>query len=390
METKRFTTPAFTKPGGTQPSVPKPAAQPIGRGYLPKVQVGTVKSVAKNLLRAKFGTKKISETKFKKFLKSEADLRKFAYKPGTVHITKGTAKKFFQKVLTSAEDRKDMRVSKLAAKKMGFRIGAHGELSKVGLNKMYRNTVNTEIAANQPTGPTPQEIERAKRHENMLKTIHKWERARDIEAESKQAQRPTAQQPRHEQATMPTLSHGSTGPTTAPRAHTSDTDRTTSYRPPRSMDKEPGIPIVILPCLNSSSEVAGTAALCRKLDAVTDQVLSHVPRFQAVPLQPEYRERYQANSSIDAARSIAHELGATAFVIGVLKRSSGRTNITITLHQVHGDDHLTLAAIDEATMDAYTLQRKAIWDLAHAVHNAQALGDDSSLPSSGAAVDLPI
>jgi len=47
--------------------------------YTPRIKATTAKSMAKSLLSSQSG-KKISDTKFKEYLKQDKDLKKYAYK----------------------------------------------------------------------------------------------------------------------------------------------------------------------------------------------------------------------------------------------------------------------------------------------------------------------
>jgi|GEM_PF-6626522 len=109
----------------------------------------------------------------------------FNKKGGTLnkHEALQSAEAFYKE---AAEKKDAYSMDKFTLRKRGMTIDKEGNISKIASERMYQKMSQEEAKAEAPKGPTKEELEKQKKHEEALKQIHKWERARQNEMEEKQ------------------------------------------------------------------------------------------------------------------------------------------------------------------------------------------------------------
>lgn len=366
------------------------------KAYLPKIKAQTAKSMAKNLLTTK-GGKKITDTKFKEFLKKDKDLNKFAYKGKGSTLAKHQAKKFFGKVTGSAKQSGNLKVSATAAKKMGIRIDKKGQISEIGLNKIYQKATTEELSTQaKPTAPSPAELRREKRHENAMQTMHKRDRAEDIRKEQKSEQQPNKEE-KSTATTPPPRSAGvsSTGAATGSQAAGTASQSSSGQR--KTTQAGPALPsLLILPLNNLSKNVRGLDWTARKIGNSITQTLNSIKIFSIIDQDAINDAFYKLHIDISATpfdestiKQAAEKTGAELFVTGYIKKVDRFLEIKIQMVNTITNQRLNLAAIKEETDDVFHLERKINWQIINALKSDAKIPDQDS-PGIDEAVDLPI
>lgn len=363
--------------------------------YTPKIKVGTAKTIAKNLLATPKG-KKISDTKFKKFLKQDKDLKKFVYSSKQSTIKQPQAKKFFNKVLSSAHGDPKLKVSPIVAKKMGIKISKQGQLSQIGLKKIYKKASTEELASQQkPTGPSPEELRRQKRHEEAIKTFHKRERADEIQRETGPADQ---QNKNGEPDTLSISPRGVRGGTTPASGSTSSLSDQTI--PIQRSGAAPAsaylISLLIFPLNNLSANVEDLDLITKKIDNLVLQTITSLKTFKIVRQQDinEALKKLRLEKMpiiIDeiTMENIAKEVQAQLYIFGTIKKTGAIMEINIQMVNSENNQHLTLVTIKEEADDIFDLERKISWQITNAFQDKKS-DKETPAPSSGEAVDLPI
>ena len=178
----------------------------------------------------KAGTKqRFTQKSFQKQLQQSTNpllRRKLGFnKGGTIkkHEALQTAEAFYKE----ATEKKDAySLDSYLLKKAGVTVEG-GKISKIGSERMYTTMAQEELKAEAPIGPSKEELEKQKKHAQALAQMHKWERARQIDLESKQKKesKGALQDPQGPQGPtqmkngdegnknmrMPTMAHGSLG-----------------------------------------------------------------------------------------------------------------------------------------------------------------------------------
>ena len=366
--------------------------------YTPKIKIGTAKNIAKNLLSTQSG-KKISETKFKQLLKQDKDLKKFVYSSKSSTLAKHQAKKFFNKVINSAKTSNNFKVSHLA-KKMGIRISPKGEVSDIGLNKIYQKASTEELAAQQkPAGPSPEEQRREKRREEALKTFHKKERAEERQREKIQREEQTPDNEKNgNKMSSPLTRHGVSGSTAAltNQAATLDDQTTAGQKVTTATSQTSTIPLLILPLNNLSPNIEGFDWVTKKFSTLVLQTINSLKMFEVIPQkdinQVLRKLRWRKMPPLideETAETIVRETKVQLAVLGHVKKTGAVMEINIQLINTKTNQKILLANIKEETDDLFDLEKKISWQITNALQN-QEDDKESQIPSPDEAKDLPI
>lgn len=367
--------------------------------YTPKIKVGTAKTIAKNLLATPKG-KKVSDTKFKKFLKQDKDLKKFVYSSKQSTIRQPQAKKFFNKVLSSAHGDPKLKVSPIVAKKMGIKISRQGQVSQIGLKKIYKKASTEELASQQkPTGPSPEELRRQKRHEEAIKTFHKRERAEEIQRETGPVEQQNKNGEPDRRRVTPSISPSGVrgGAIPASGSTSSLSDQTIpTQRSGAAPTNAYLISLLIFPLNNLSTNVEDLDLITKKINNLVRQTITSLKMFKIIrqqdineALKKHRLERMPIIIDEVTMENIAKEVQAQLYIFGTIKKTGAIMEINIQMVNAENNQHLPLVTIKEEADDIFDLERKISWQITNAFQDREN-DKETPTPSSGEAVDLPI
>ena len=360
--------------------------------YLPKIKIGTARGVAKGLLSTKSG-KQVSDTKFKQFLKAEKGLKKFVYSSPQSSLAKHQAKQFFGKVIGSAKEQRGLKINALAAKKLGIKISEAGQMSDIGLNKMYQKAGTEELASQQKASsePSPEEQRRQQRHEAALKTLHKRERADETRQEQKQ--QPSKERAQPKPLTTP-ISHAGVGQAAGAGAGQlgAVADKVSTGVTPSGTAEGERLPLLILPLQNLTPTVEGLAWVAKKINGLVSRTLTSLRLFKITDATTAGKVPAKAVDVSDLAAVIvaAKRTWTTLCIFGTIKKTGRLLEITVEMVNTNSSQRLLLAQVKEETDDVFNLERKIGWQIANALQ-AEGTTDDTAAPkNSQKAEDLPI
>ncbi|MBI5037392.1 MAG: hypothetical protein HZC01_01625 [Candidatus Kerfeldbacteria bacterium] len=361
---------------------------------LPKIQIGTARNVAKNLISDKYGHA-VSDTKLKQFLKTDKDLQRYVYKNDRGTLSKFQASKFFNKVVDTAKTSGSFKVSRLA-QKMGIKPNAP-RTTNIQLNKIYQHASQTEYDATpHQTGPTPAEQAKAHRREKMLKTLHKQDRAYENQREqaaadaAKEKQNP--QSSKSSNAAPPRVSGiGSVG---AP-PHDAASSTAPTLDEDSASTTDPRLPCLVYPLENQTPNVPGFELTVSKFNTFIKQHLTTTRLFRIISdeklwnlLGSRSLDTIPSVVETDARRALAHGAGATVYIDGAIRQFGQKTELRLTLRSITNATEVTLAHLTEPMADRFEFQRKIAWQIDAALANHR--DQDTTTPSSTPAIELPI
>ena len=354
--------------------------------------MSTAKDMAKGLIANRAG-QKISDSKFKQILKKEDGLKPYYYKTKDASISKLQAKKFFNQVVSTAKNTPGLKISRLA-QKIGIKPTASTAPSGIALNKLYQQATDTQIKSQAPTGPTPEEVRKQQRHDEMMKTLHKHDRANEMQQENKAASA-IAQKPQSSRIAPPPMQGGISGATIKPASQPTSTP-SDQAQPSVKKTKEPErLTLAVIPLINLSPTADRTAWLCERISKQTRQVLHNEGVFTLVP-EPAIADAIQhyplaMPADHGTLHLIAKDAHAQLLTYGHLKKIGPVTEITTYLTNIQNDKTLTLATIRQETDDVFDLERRLAWQITNTLSSDEAEPKRKpSTPSSHEAVDLPI
>ncbi|MDD5040479.1 MAG: hypothetical protein PHY34_05010 [Patescibacteria group bacterium] len=377
----------------------------MAQRYLPKIKVDTAKTIAKDLVANRSGGK-ISNEKFKQILRKDQDLRSYYYKPKNTSLTKFQTKKFIDKVVSTAKTTPGLKVSRLA-QKLGFKPGATHAASDTILNKVYQKATQTQLDAQKPTGPSPEDISRQKRRDQMLKTLHKHERADEIMHDNKQQQAQQQQSSSKAGGTAPgvQIQHGGSSITGTSQANSSISNtgaaparRAASSRRAVATDE---LKTLLIPVCNATPNAQGLESTVEKINKLLQQILTVGHGLSVLPPRAIHDALYSLRldtppppDDMGTIAALTHAVQADCAVIGSVQRIGHMTNVSIRLVNAETKKSITLASIHDTTDDTFELERKIRWQVDHALSDTSSAdstsGSGSSLPSVDDAIDLPI
>ena len=379
--------------------------------YTPRIKATTAKSMAKSLLSTQSG-KKVSDTKFKEHLKQNKDLKKYAYKGKASTISSADAKKMFNKVVESAKGSEKFKISH-AAKKLG--IKGDRKAGTATINKIYGKAGQEELASQpQQTGPTKQELRQQKRHEDMMKTFHKRDRAdetrQEQEEERKDAEKNASGGSDSKKgggtaSTRPSAgSGGVAGSTTTQNLsqQTATSSATPSDQRPATQKsdqaEEKPITALILPLSNLSPNVRDLDSIVTRLSTTVKQLFT---TLHILPLLPESAIQDALNNlrleaipdatDYGAIAALAKAAQAQLVIFGSVSQTGTTLTINVQFANVATDKKLDLANLKEGTDDIFNIERKLRWHIENALNSGQnEPKKPGETPPTDEAVDLPI
>ncbi len=383
------------RPTTSSSKTPTTPSRPLPK-RLARIQAGTAKQMAKNLLTDKYGHA-VSDTKLKEFMKQDKDLKKFVYTSKTSTLTKHEAQKFFNKVVDSARASEGFKVSR-TAKKMGIKDTAP-KTSDVQLEKIYKSASQAEIdAMPHDTGPTPEELAKQARREKMLKTLHKRERAEEISREERaeKEQKGDGEQKPATNAKPPQMVGTSGIGTIGGGGGTGQPNTPAPASQQRQTDKTPDLRLMIFPLENQSPNIPGFELTVQKLNTFIRQ---HLQSGAIIPICTEQEmwdamnalriETVPSATQLDELRSIARRANVGLFLVSTISRQGQTTELTLMVHNTMNAHVFQLAHLKEPLTDVFDFQRRLGWQI-DAGFRAQSEDEDTTTPSSSDAVELPI
>jgi len=379
--------------------------------YTPRIKAKTAKSVAKSLISSQSG-KKISDTKFKEYLKQDKDLKKYAYSGKASTISKANAKKLFKKVVESAKGNEKFKISH-TAKKLGIK-----EDRKAGtatINKIYGKAGQEELASQpQQTGPTKQELRQQKRHEEMMKTLHKRDRADYMrhkqEEERKEAEKKSSDGNNDKKsggAAPARPSAGSGGAAGSATTQNSNQQTATSSAAPSNKrpaiqksdqaEKEP-IAAIILPLSNLSPNVRNLDGIVKRLSTTVKQLFT---TLHALPILPESAIKDALNklrledipnaTDYGTIAALTKAANAQLVIFGSVSQTGTTLTINVQFANVVANKKFELANLKEGSDDIFNIERKLRWHIKNALNSGQnEPKEPGEAPPTDEAVDLPI
>jgi TolB-like protein len=339
------------------------------------MKIGTAKSMAKNLLSTKAG-KQVSDAAFKKFVKQDKDLKKLNYSSDKSTVSKFQAKKILGQVAKDAASSEKFKVSRFAQKLGLKQSGESVRVSDISLEKVYTKGAEEELKVEKPAGPSPDEQRREKRREEAVKTLHKRERADELNKERLGGPKPTPAQSGQKQAAAPLMHTGLGGAgqnaQVPPGGGMSDN---VSSANTQSGDAAANLlTVLVLPLLNISGTAEDIDWLIKKINKLTVQTLTSLRLFKVVgqtssTANPEL-------SAIDpqdqtALKLAAKKAWARLCVFGTIKKIGKLLEIKISMINVDNDQKVQLVDIKDETEDVFNLERKISWELSSSVQGNQ-------------------
>jgi|GEM_PF-3573873 TolB-like protein len=371
---------------------------PMAKAYLPRLKVGTAKDIVKSIISTPAG-KKISDSKFKSFLKNDKGLRKYSYLKKESHLTKLQTKKFFSQAVKSVSDSKQLKIGRLTQKRIGIKLDKNGQLSTLGLKKIYERAAAQEIESSKPTGPSPEEVERQKRRETAIQTLHKRDRADEVAADAKNTQ-PNAGNTQNKVPApinrQPITSGRTATGSQAQKQGATINDNVASQKNSAVSRPQKKIPLLLLPIYNLSLNKAEAEQLTRK----TDQVLQSAIRGFGIFNIISNTEIDQALDSLglkelpgyrddDLINSLADRTSAQLYIFGYCNKNGDQVEIKIYLVNSQNGKKIELSSIRGEMRDLFEIERRINWQINNSLKSEKEEASGGN-DTPKRAVDLPI
>jgi len=339
------------------------------------MKIGTAKSMAKNLLSTRSG-QKVSDTAFKKFVKQDKSLKKFTYSSDKSTVSKFQAKKILGQVAKDAASSEKYKISRFAQKLGIKQSGEEVRVSDIALNKAYQKGAEEELKVEKPAGPSPDELRREKRREEAVKTLHKRERADEINKERLGGTKSAPGQSGQKQTAAPLMHAGFDGASQNAQATPGGamSDNISSGNAQTGNTAADLLTVLVLPLYNVSGTAEDIDWLIKKIHKLTIQTLTSLRLFKVVG---------QTSSTADLGHPPADPQDQTALklatkkawarlcVFGTIKKISKLLEIKINMINVDNDQKLQLVDIKDDTDDVFGLERKISWQLSAAVQGTE-------------------
>ncbi|MFA5134814.1 MAG: hypothetical protein WC505_03405 [Patescibacteria group bacterium] len=373
----------------------------MAQPYAKQIKLDTTKQAVKSLLRTSQG-KTVTDAKFnKEFLKKDKELRKYFFKSKGSKLQDREARQFVSKALKSAQASGKLKISALAAKKIGVHIGRTGEIGTASMKKLYGRMVSEDQQSTaKPNEPSPQELRQQKRHEKAVKAMHKRERSdeirRDRIGETKGAAENKGSGASQQPHTVPRAGGGSFAQQ-QPGSNGSGTQQQDNTRRGSGQTNTiDTIPLVVLPLYNLSPNVDGLATIVDKLTKHILQTVRNIGIFSIV--QETQIRKVLAEMHLDAPPPITDREDVLAFgrtahvdllIIGYVQQTGPTIEMNVSLVNTHDGRQMPLVSIKQDDADLYLLEQQIAWQMTH-VLRGQITETDAPLPNPNEAQDMPI
>jgi TolB-like protein len=353
--------------------------------------MSTAKDMAKSLVANRAG-QKITDSRFKQILKKEDALKPYYYKSKSSSLSKLQAKKFFNQVVSTAKGTPGLKISRLA-QKIGIKPNAAKGPSNISLNKLYQKATDTQVKAQAPIGPSPEEVRRQQRHDQAIKTLHKHERA-DENTLNQLAQPDAQSKPASQRVAPPTMQGSVSGSTIKPTGQVTDTPSDQAQLAVKKTKEPERLALAILPLSNLSPAADRTAWLCERISKQIGQALLSEGMFILAP-EPAIHgaiRRYPLSVPADhgTLRLIAKDAHVQLVAYGHLKKIGPVIEINAYLTNTQNDQNITLVSVRQETDDVFDLERRIAWQINNALSGDIEPKQKPPTPSSSEAIDLPI
>lgn len=381
-------------------------ATPIFR---PKMKVSTVKDLAQRLASTNTG-KKVNTDVFKKFLKQDKDLRRTALRSPATHLKKAEAAKFLGTVAKKIHESDKMKLSMFARKKMQIHKGleSSGEVSKLGIKRLYQAGSKEEFEAEKPQGPSKAEVERTERRDRARKILHKRERADEIREGYKtslnknNAKNNSSTEQQKGSYRPPQLRHGATAVPASRQSSQSGTSslprQLSDNSLPSSAQAIRNANTVIFPFYNKS-RMQELSLLGEKLEETLRRALAGVTMLQVlsrVETTRAIRNLGWGEGRIitsEFAKKVGNKLDVSFLFFGTSTHEISQAHIELFLLLFRENSLLKIADIREDLRQTFEIEKKLTWQVQEFFDDKE--DDDSgdkgvSIPSASDAVDLPI
>lgn len=363
--------------------------------YLPKIKTETVKQIAQKFALTK-GGKKVSATAFKKFLREDEDLKHLTYAGKTAKLSKYKAEKTLGRVFEKLGGHEKFRANPIAARQAGFRIGAGGKLSSVGLKKLYSYAAQDQLKAEAPKGPSPEEQAKAARREAMLKSLHKRERSDEIRKDQLKPVQPvrTAGSGFRPVPIMQGLGFSSS-------MNVPPGSRGRPYQPTQVFSRRKSVTIAFLPVSNLS----GTAEIGPVAERIHQMFLRLPKRFpNLVVSRDEQIEKTLRNLDWQDGRPwdrpllerVAKDTAASIVLFGEAQRVSNVVEVRVAAYLPSRNDVVRVGESKETVDRTIELEQRMNWSI-NETFEEQFFGKprtggsgDADIPSAAEAKELPI
>ncbi len=365
--------------------------------FIPRIKATTAKNIAKGILSDKSG-KKISDTKFKEILRKDKSLKKFAYIGKNTTLDKFKTKKFFNTILDTAKTHEKFKVNKLAAKKLGLNINRQGQASQIGLNKIYQHAAKEEISAAE-TGPSKQELRKQERHEKAIQQLHKQERASDrkeqYDKEAKEKQSDTKDS--SSQSNSAPIRQSSTSGVALSQSGPSQNNYLSMDIDDSKVNTGNELPKLLLPPLNNLSPTQPNIdIITKKIEISVKQKIINLKSFNIIgpeiltkSLMSLGMDKMPEPTNEDFLKKLAMECGAQLFIFGTVQKNTNILLFNLEIINSETDQKITLANIEQTSIDLFDLEKKINWQIDDALLNENP-NSPNNIPSVNKAIDLPI
>lgn len=367
--------------------------------YHPKIKVDTVKGMAQKLASTKAG-KSLTSTGFKKFLKSDKDLRSMTYKEGSSHITQQQAQKFLGKVAQKIKENEKMKLS-MFARKIGVRSSS-GEVSTIGVKHAYQEAAHEELAAAAPAGPAPEDVERQQRIADARKLLRQRERADEVRKEQAPGTPGTHATAGTSRTRTPQLTPVTAGQASGAGRGTMQNNG--GSRPPvGSSSTGPSLSsqrsnAAVLPIRNLS-QMRELSMLATKLEETIRRAVALVPSMHLHPRVATMKTlqtmgwREGRTVTPEFSKKVARKLELDFIFSGTIAHERAQARVRIYLVSVKNNVILLLAEVWEDTFKTFEIEEKVSWQIQNffnRVKRRDLTRPEVKIPSASEAVDLPI
>ncbi len=377
----------------------KSMAAPI---YKPKIKVDTVRDVARKLASTQTG-KTVTQTAFKKFLRSDKELRSLTYRPGSSHITQSKAKQLISTAAKKIAESDKMKLS-LFSRKIGIKgVGPQGNVSKIGVTKAYTTGAKEEIAAEAPKGPSKEEVARQQRIQHGREILRQREQADQIRMENvrKDQARQQPQQNTAKNYRPPQIAQmGAAGISASALARTMKSDHSSPTIQPAGTrsSAQRKWNAAVLP-FHNMSQMRELDILGVKLEETVRRTLVRVPAVVPYPRVQTLRALQQSGwtggriITPEFAKKIAKELDIQYIFYGTLTHEHSQAHVRVNLLVIPANSILLLADIRENVFHTFEMEEKVSWQVDNFFTNSKSRASTAhevQIPSASEAVDLPL
>ncbi len=372
----------------------------MSKAYLAKIKATTAKSMAQSILSTRAG-KKISDTKFKTMIKKDKNLKKFAYLGKKSSMTKHQAKKFFDTVIESSEGHEQIKINKIAAKKLGLCINKQGKASTIGINKLYESATKNELAAQKDPGPSKQELARQERREAGIKKLHQQDRANETRKEELKEkamkEKGSNATEKSKSSSAPIRQAGSSGASFSQTSATTPSLNDNVSQTKQKITTTMKLSKIFIPPLNNlSTHIDSIAPIAKKIEISIKHIFLYLKSFSIISDEVSAKatlglgfNKIPNPANEEIIKKISIETGAQLFVYGTIQKKGQLLIIKIDIINSQTDQKINLARLEQNTIDYFELEKKLTWQINNSLINENS-DITNDITNESKAIDLPI